>query len=217
MKRVAPLALAAFLMSTLAVGLAAIGVSGQTAPTPAITLTPSSGFAALTVSGSGFPMYSTVQIAWDGVLIPTVPSPVTVASQTGTFTCIISVPTQTGPGDHQIRASATATGAAAGSVVAVAPFRVEDMTGKTGLAGPTGPAGPQGPAGASGSSITVTPTAGEPGPAGPTGPTGPAGPAGPAGPGGSSAGATLGIIAIVLALAALVLAILSRVKKWVMG
>jgi hypothetical protein len=108
-----------------------------------IVLTPSSGFASTTITGSGFSDNSKITITWDGTTIPSIPSAVTTDT-TGNFTALISVPTQTEPGTHTINATdedgnwATAT------------FTVTDMTGPKGDTGEQGPTGPQGPKGENG-------------------------------------------------------------------
>jgi hypothetical protein len=205
------------------VGLGALFVGievaySQTLPPAAITLTPNTGFAALTISGTGFPLGTSVSIFWDANQVPTVPSAV-VPTQAGTFTAIITVPDQTPAGDHAViaRSSVPATGGA--QVQAGASFRVIDMKGPAGPTGSPGPAGPAGPSGASGSASQGP--AGPTGPVGPTGPTGPPGQTGPqgdTGPAGSSGAApTISVLALILALAAIAIAILSRLKKWIIG
>jgi hypothetical protein len=186
---------------------------------PAIALTPSSGFSAITVTGSGFSPGSVVTIWWDNVQIPTVPTQVIASYSTdqvgafpGTFSAIISVPTQTTPGGHNVAANGVPlqTGA---TTIATAVFTVVDMkgapgpsgspgpTGAAGLAGSTGPKGDTGPAGV--------------GAAGPVGATGPAGPVGPAGAPGAVTG--ISIIALVIAFITLILIILAKLKKFVLG
>ena len=122
-----------------------------------ITLTPSSGFATTTVYGSGF-MFSdgySVNITWDGTLIPTVPEEPTIGGAAYTFTAIISVPTQSSPGAHTVKAIAYMPGEPGSTENATAQFTVIDMTGPQGDIGPSGegdqgPAGPAGPPGAEG-------------------------------------------------------------------
>jgi hypothetical protein len=148
-------------------------------PEPAITLTPDSGFSVTTIVGTGFPSPSEVTpvtIYWDGEQLPTVPNDLTVSYNSG-FSAIISVPTQTAPGDHEVIASVDMGDNI--FVSANATFTVIDMTGPTGPAGAGGP-GPAGPAGATGPQGPAGPQ-GEAGPQGPAGPEGPPGPAGPAG------------------------------------
>ena len=176
-----------------------------------ITLSPWEGFSTVTIVGEGF-YGGEILIYWDGVLVPTVPSPLYGSdTQAGGFTAIISVPTQTEPGEHEIMAQDR------DGILAWAIFTVVDMTGPPGEPGPPGvrgPIGAEGPAGEPGA-------AGEPGPAGlrglpgepgSTGPQGPAGPPGEVGPGG-----TLSIIAIILSATAIGLAVFGRLKKWVIG
>ncbi|MBE0511771.1 PKD domain-containing protein [Candidatus Bathyarchaeota archaeon] len=132
-----------------------------------LILVPDTGIASTTVVGEGFEPTSTVTITWDGTSIPTVPSPL-VTDSDGSFTAIISVPTQDEPGIHIVNATDEAGNSAVGT------FTVLDLTGPAGPTGETGPAGPTGETGPAG------PT-GETGPAGETGATGATGPAGPAG------------------------------------
>ena len=218
MKRIRTLSLLGIFLG-LAMAIAGVTAAySQTTVPAAITLSPSTGFSALTISGTGFPYGTTVSIYWDTNQVPTVPSPI-VPNQSGAFTAIITVPDQTPAGDHVViaRSSAPATGAA--QVQAGASFRVVDMKGPAGPTGPAGPAGPAGPSGASGSA-----SQGPAGPTGPPGPTGPkgepglTGPQGEPGPAGSSGAApTISILALILALAAIAIAILSRIKKWIIG
>jgi len=87
-----------------------------------IDLTPSSGFAAATVVGSGFSTNSKVTITWDGTNIPTVPSPL-ITDANGNFTALISVPTQNALGSHTVKAADEA------GIEASATFTVIDITG----------------------------------------------------------------------------------------
>jgi hypothetical protein len=205
-----------------------LGSAASVLAAGAITLTPTSGFAALTVSGSGF-FGGTVTIYWDDVQIPTVPM-VVIADPSGNFTAIISVPTQTRPGDHNVTATSMQTVATGGqtgapSIITVtytgsAIFKVIDMTGLTGPAGPAGPTGdmgPRGPAGAAG----ALGTQGEPGPQGPQGEQGEQGPPGETGATGATgavtAGMSMSIVALILALVAIGLMVLGKLKKWIVG
>lgn len=210
------------IIRVIAAILAALAVTGLSASVAlsqaqaSITLSPNTGFAAVTVSGVGFPAGYPIVILWDNNQVPTVPSSVLVSGP-GTFTAIITVPDQAPAGDHAIVArSMIATGA---QVVAGANFRVVDMTGPPGPAGPTGPAGPAGPAG----SGSIGPTGpqgekGDPGPTGAPGPRGESGPQGEPGPAGEAGSASkISIIALVLAFAALIVVVLGRVFKWIAG
>ena len=165
-----------------------------------ISLSPTSGFSTVTIAGSGFSgsgFYGgEISIYWDGEPIPTVPAPL-YANQQGNFTAIISVPTQTDPGEH------TVTARDQQGTTASAIFEVVDMTGPQGPRGEQGPAGEQGPTGEQGAQ-------GEPGPPGPTGEQGPPGLPGPAGEPGAQG---LSIAAIALALSALLLTLLRRSKR----
>ncbi|MBN1190329.1 MAG: collagen-like protein [Dehalococcoidales bacterium] len=199
---------------------------------PGLTLSPKSGIAAVTIVGNGF--WGAVNIYWDGRAIPTFPSPLT-ADSNGGFVAIISVPTQTDPGDHIIIVKSTGDRDQEGDFIASAVFRVVDATGPQGLAGPAGPTGdrglpgeqgPQGPQGPAGIPGAQGPP-GEPGPQGsagiageqgPAGEPGPAGPQGPAGPPGEARVAlVLSILAIILALLSIALRFFGRVIKWVSG
>jgi hypothetical protein len=185
----------------LLISLLAGGCLSPAAAAAQLSLNPSSGFSAITVTGMGFAGAAPVRLQWDGDEIPTVPSPL-VTGQAGTFTAIISVPTQTAPGDHTVTAGSMLPGGATASAV----FHVVDMTGPqgppgqpgTGDTGVTGAAGPQGPAGLTG----------PPGPQGPIGPEGPPGQQGPAGEAGIATG--LSIAALVLAAAAVVIVLFHK-------
>ena len=128
-----------------------------------ITLSPSSGFAATTISGTGFA--GQVTIYWTDQTIPTVPATI-YADQNGTFTAIVAVPVHSTPGTYTVRAQST------GGQTATATFRVLDMAGDMGLQGTTGPKGDPGTSGPEG----------QQGPPGATGPTGPPGEMGSPGP-----------------------------------
>jgi len=218
MKRIGKLCFLGILLGLVALFVMMNAAYSQALPPAAITLTPNTGFAALTISGTGFPFGTTVSIFWDANQVPTVPAAV-VPTQTGTFTAIIAVPDQTPAGDHAViaRSSTAPTGGA--QVQAGTSFRVVDMRGP---AGPTGPAGPAGPSGASGSASQGTPgptgPAGATGPTGPPGPTGAAGPQGETGPAGSSGAApAISVLALILAVIAIAIAVLGRLKKWIIG
>lgn len=115
------------------VGWLVLGLFLLTAPAGAqnasITLTPTSGIAAVTIRGTGFSVWSGITIYWEGAVVPAIM--VDTGEQTS-FTAIISVPTQTSPGLHQVMAR-DGYGEQASAF-----FNVVDMTGPT---GPTGPAG----------------------------------------------------------------------------
>jgi hypothetical protein len=196
-------------VTALLISLVLLGATAQAAYSqiqPSITLSPESGFSAVTVVGRGF-QGGEISIYWDTEQIPTVPSPLYgYETQFGGFTAIISVPTQTEPGEYEIIAM-DQEGADASAM-----FTVIDMTGPEGLPGEPGPAGESGSSGGSGSQGPP----GEPGPPGPSGQMGPPGETGPPGEPGPAAGG-VSIVAIILALVALGFAILGRVKKWVIG
>lgn len=156
----------------------------EPAPPPTITLSPTEGFSAVTIVGSGFPAYMgyyglyTAHVLWDGKEIPSYPGR-EFYSETGEavdFVVIISVPEQAAPGPHEISAFVRCE---EGDTDPAPPviFTVLDMTGPQGVQGAPGPAGVgiAGPKGDKGD----TGAQGEPGPASPQGPPGPQGPAGP--------------------------------------
>ncbi|MBA7468469.1 hypothetical protein ES707_03720 [subsurface metagenome] len=170
-----------------------------------ITLTPESGCCAIIISGEGF-FGGEISIYWEDDQVPTVPSPLyTRDTQDGSFTAIITVPTQTEPGEYVITAIDQE------HFNADAIFTVVEVTEPAGLPGEPGPDGPAGP----------------PGPRGPEGPTGDPGPAGATGsqglpgeqgtPGEPGPGVGMSIVAIVLALAALGLILFGKIKKWIVG
>jgi hypothetical protein len=180
-----------FMLGNVAVVLAA----------PAVSLSPSAGFAAVTITGAGFPV-GTVTVLWDGNVIPTVPAIVYV-SDTGSFTAIVTVPTQTVPGQHNVTARVQSpSGLPYGDTVnASATFLVIDMKGLQGSPGQIGAIGPQGPAGSPG----------------PVGSQGIPGTPGLQGPPGEQGGVEIGIAAIVISATMLGLSILGRLKKWIVG
>lgn len=69
-----------------------------------LSLSPESGFASVTLVGSGFANQANITITWDGKPIPTIPSSV-MTDTYGGFTSLISVPTQNAPGPHIVKAS----------------------------------------------------------------------------------------------------------------
>jgi Collagen triple helix repeat (20 copies) len=216
-----------FIALPLVLSLVILCATVEVAGAAGITLTPSSGFSALTIQGTGF--FGTVTIYWDETPIPTVPMTVT-PDPYGNFTAIISVPTQTVPGTHTVKATSSqtvpsqgATGAPTSSIytyTASATFRVVDMTGPQGLQGPAGPAGDTGPRGITGSAGAQGPQ-GEPGPQGPQGEPGPQGLQGEPGPAGATGIATaslsMSILALILAIVALALMVFGKIKKWIVG
>ena len=123
------------------------------APPLVLTLTPDSGFAATTITGSGFHHNSEITITWNGTQITTVPYPL-VTDATGNFTAIVSVPTQNTPGIYNVTATDE------GGTTITTTFTVVDMTGPQGESGEPGEPGATGPQGESGEP-------GEPGTAGP--------------------------------------------------
>lgn len=202
MKRLGILVVMVLFLTVVLVGVTADKAYSQA---PRITLTPSSGFAATTVSGTGF-LRGEVFIYWAGTRLPTVPtSVVPTDTKLGTFTAIITVPTQTKPGEYLVTAQDQY------GTNASATFKVIDMTGPQGPQGTAGSSGPQGPSGLQGPTGAPGPR-GEPGPQGPQGPPGEQVPPGEPGP-----GAGMSIIAIILAVIALALTVFGRIKKWITG
>lgn len=115
-------------------------------PIPNIVLTPNTGFASTTVSGSGFSTNSRVTITWDGTTIPSIPYNLSTDA-IGNFAALVTIPTQTAPGAHTLNATDESGN------WATATFTVVDMKGPQGPAGnkgDTGETGPQGPPGSSG-------------------------------------------------------------------
>ncbi len=196
-----------FVVLALLLALALVGANADEMRSQVrarITLTPESGFSATTVSGIGF-YGGEITIYWDGEPIPTVPSPLyPYDALDGSFTAIISVPTQAEPGEH------TVTARNEENYRDSATFELIDITGPQGPPGEPGLPGERGPAGMQGSH-------GSPGEPGLPGKEGPPGPPGEPGPQGESAPAVLCIMALLVALIALGLVILGRLKKWVIG
>jgi N-acetylneuraminic acid mutarotase len=96
-------------------------------PTPLthVSLVPNTGFASATAIGSGFSPNSKIIVTWDDTKMPTVPSPL-ITDSNGNFTAIISVPTQTEPGTHTVKATDESGNWAS------ATFTVINMTGPKG-------------------------------------------------------------------------------------
>lgn len=130
---------------------------------PAISISPTSGFSTIMISGTGFSAGS-ITIYWEGNPVPTILSPLTT-NPFGEFTAIINVPNQTEPGIYNVTAMDSLGGQAS------AFFTVVNMTGPQGPVGDTGPQGPEGPAGEKGDT-------GDQGPAGEKGEKGDQGPPG---------------------------------------
>ncbi len=176
-----------------------------------ISLSPTSGFSTITIYGTG--LSGRITIHWDNNKdpLPTVPETIYASQDTSApiFTAIISVPTQTAPGEHLV------TAVDSQGNIADATFIVVDMK------GPEGPVGKPGPTGAAGSTGPAGP-AGEQGPQGEQGipgETGPQGPQGETGPAGESAAGSTGvsIIALVLSIVAIGFVVFGKIKKWVIG
>jgi hypothetical protein len=70
---------------------------------PKLELTPDSGIATTTITGTGFAPDSTVTVTWDETPVPTVPHPATTDNH-GNFTAIITVLYQTSAGNHTVKA-----------------------------------------------------------------------------------------------------------------
>jgi hypothetical protein len=198
MRRFGLLAISVLLLALVIMGATSEDVYSQEGR-GRIVLSPESGFSAVTVSGTGF-YGGEVYIFWDDERIPTVPSPLYPQDTAqGSFSAIISVPTQAEPGEYIVTARDQE------GITARAVFTVIDMTGPEGPPGPEGPTGPVGNPGPQG-------VAGEPGPTGEPGPPGETGPAGEPGP-----GAGISIVAIIIALIALGFQLFGRIKKWILG
>ena len=199
MKKWGRLVILTLLLTLVLAGATTDDVYSQNA---SITLTPESGCCAIIISGEGF-FGGEIFIYWEDDQVPAVPSPLySRDTQDGSFTAIITVPTQTEPGEYVITAIDQE------HFNAEAIFTVVAATGPAGPPGDPGPDGPPGPRGTEG------PT-GDPGPAGATGPQGLPGEQGT--PGEPGPGAGMSIVAIVLALAALGLILFDKIKKWIVG
>jgi hypothetical protein len=109
-----------------------------TAASPAISLSPSSGFSTIMISGTDFSsiINNNITVYWVGSPIPTFPSK--IETDYGEFTAIINVPNQTDPGFYNI------TVIDSQGLQASAIFTVINMTGPEGPKGDTGPQGPEG-------------------------------------------------------------------------
>jgi len=120
-------------LTVIVVGLLFLGLFVMVAPAEAqnasITLTPTSGIAAVTIRGTGFSVWSGITIYWDGSVVPAV---ISETDDQTAFTAIISVPTQTVPGLHTVMARDGY------GEQATAYFNVVDVTGPTGPAGVNG-------------------------------------------------------------------------------
>jgi hypothetical protein len=144
MRRFGLLAISVLLLALVIMGATSEDVYSQEGR-GRIVLSPESGFSAVTVSGTGF-YGGEVYIFWDDERIPTVPSPLYPQDTAqGSFTAIISVPTQAEPGEYIVTA------------------RNQGPTGPVGNPGPQGVAGEPGPTGEPGPPGETGP-AGEPGP-----------------------------------------------------
>ncbi len=130
---------------------------------PSLTLTPNTGVAATTLTGTGFQSNSSIAITWAGTPVTSVGDNSTDAN--GDFTAIISIPTQTTAGAYVVEATDGAGN------FATADFTVVDVTGTAGSAGASGSRGRSGEPGAEGA-------AGEPGAEGAAGEPGAEGVAG---------------------------------------
>jgi hypothetical protein len=170
---------------TLVLGLTAVPANAQ----GQVTLTPSTGFATVMVSGSGFLNYGIAQIYWDHseVPLPTIPTevwvgPTELQPNNNSFSALINVPTPLVTGHHvvtvvvegDIPESVDADFWVVSMMGPTGPMGLQGETGETGPAGPTGATGPAGETGATG-------PVGPPGSIGPTGAKGDTGAAGPAG------------------------------------
>ncbi len=69
---------------------------------PTITLSPESGLGAISIEGKGFIPDSKVEIRWEGIKLPTVPTIINTDNK-GAFTAMVSVPVSN-PGDYTVTA-----------------------------------------------------------------------------------------------------------------
>ena len=137
MKRLSFLVILTLLLTLILVGATADEAYSQAQAS--ITLTPESGCCAIIISGEGF-FGGQIFIYWEDDQVPTVPSPLyTRDTQDGSFTAIITVPTQTEPGEYVI------TAVDQEGFNADATFTVVEVTGPVGPPGEPGPAGEPGP------------------------------------------------------------------------
>jgi len=160
---------------------------------PVISLTPNTGIAATTITGTGFTANSAITVTWDDTQILTVPSSLATDSD-GNFTALFSVPTQDVPGFHMVIAT-DGEGNASSSIFDV----LDVLTGPAGPAGADGADGATGPAGADGAD-------GATGPAGPAGADGADGATGPAGADGADAPTEYLWASLILAIIAILIA-----------
>ncbi|MFA5363843.1 MAG: hypothetical protein WC325_01510 [Candidatus Bathyarchaeia archaeon] len=84
---------------------------------PKLELTPDSGIATTTITGTGFAPESKITVTWDEIPVPTVPNP-TITDSYGNFTAIIAVLNQTNAGPHTVKA-VDETGAQATAIFSV--------------------------------------------------------------------------------------------------
>jgi hypothetical protein len=202
-----------FIVITVLLVLLIVGITGGVvfAQQHSISLSPTSGFSTITVTGNG--LSGRITIHWDNSRdpLPTVPATIYASQDTSypIFTAIISVPNQTAPGEHLV------TAVDSQGNMADATFIVIDMAGPEGPAGKQGATGATGPAGATGPEGEQGPQ-GEQGIPGETGPQGPQGETGPAGE--AATGSTgVSIIALVLSIVAIGITVFGKIKKWIIG
>ena len=190
MKRLSLLVILTLLL-TLVMGVTVHDVCAQTEPQ--ITLSPTEGISAITVTGTGFVGFITVY--WDGEAIPTYPYELLPEGASGYFSAIITVPTQTEPGEHTVSVTDRYDNTAS------ATFTVMDLTGKRGATGPTGKRGPRGESGLQG----PLGEQGQPGVQGPPGLMGEQGPPGAPGEAGQTPLLTPLVIGIAVVILGLIL------------
>jgi len=101
-----------------------------TAPSPAITLSPTSGTTGttVTVSGSNFGVSKTITIKFDNNNITTNPNTVT-STNTGTFSATITIPSNTSVGSHTISAADNTNSASATFSVVVSGITLSVTSG----------------------------------------------------------------------------------------
>jgi len=129
----------------LIIGFLTVGLCGPVVfAAPSISLSPSSGFSTIMISGTDFSsvINNNVTVYWEGNSIPTFPSK--LVTDYGEFTAIINVPNQTNPGFYNV------TVIDSQGLQASVFFTVVNMTGPEGLKGDTGPQGPEGISGGKG-------------------------------------------------------------------
>jgi len=127
-------------------GTSEIYYTSSLGPYVSLSLLPNTGFASTTLIGTQFSNNSRITITWDGIAIPSIPSPLTTDTN-GSFTALISVPTQTAPGAYTVNASDETGNWATATFTVVNMIGPQGSKGDTGEQGPKGENGTQGPPG----------------------------------------------------------------------